>query len=442
MITKIKDASMKTIFTIFLLFLSVLAFGQQVWTLEQCMAHAKKENLTLKQKVIETQNAEIQLRQSKQNLLPDLNMFVGQSFSFGRSIDETNTYQNNNVQSTNLSVSSSINVYDGGRMFYAIQKSKLDFEAMLLDVEQQTNTIELQVLSSFFQVLYAKKQHELAQNQYQLTLSQLERTEALVNAGRLPNGELYQVKAQLSQDNLSVLQAHHEVKNTLMQLAQLLLIEDVESFDIDDMTVVAGPNQLLPPFEEIYLQTIENLASVKANQIRVESANTQVKIEKSGFYPRLSVGASYGNGYYYAENRLNLPFSEQWQQNQNMAVSLNLQIPIFNKMSVVNRVKQSELAVKSQELNAQSTKIQLRQELQQAYLLTIAAREKIIASESNVRALKMAFDYQKEKFDNGVSTIFEYNEAKNALTRALSIQSQSMFEFLFRSKAIELYMGK
>ena len=195
-------------------------------------------------------------------------------------------------------------------------------------------------------------------------------------------------------------------------------------------------------FENVYTSTIATMPSIRAEQLRLESANQQVRIEKSAYYPRLSMGASYGNGYYNAENRLNLPFSEQWQQNQNIAVTLNLQIPIFNKMSVINRVKQSELAVKSQELVAKNTKIQLRQELQQAYLLTVAAKEKISVSENNVRAMQKSFDYQTEKFDSGVSTIYEYNEAKNALTKALSNQTQAMFEFLFRSKAIELYMGK
>lgn len=427
---------------IWLLFVSSILFGQQKWTLEQCLEHAKVENIQVQQRLIQAENAKINLQQSKQNLLPDLNMYVGQSFSFGRSIDETNTYQNNNVQNTNFSLSSSLNLYDGGRMFYAIEKSKLDFQALLLDVEQEKSTIELQVLLHYFQVSYAKKQVELAENQYALTSNQLEKTKALIDAGRLPEGEIYQVKAQLSQEELAILQAKHEVDNLLMQFAQLLLIDDVDSFDIEDVEIVAREEYLLPMFENVYTSTIATMPSIRAEQLRLESANQQVRIEKSAYYPRLSMGASYGNGYYNAENRLNLPFSEQWQQNQNIAVTLNLQIPIFNKMSVINRVKQSELAVKSQELVAKNTKIQLRQELQQAYLLTVAAKEKISVSENNVRAMQKSFDYQTEKFDSGVSTIYEYNEAKNALTKALSNQTQAMFEFLFRSKAIELYMGK
>ena len=427
---------------IWLLFVSSILFGQQKWTLEQCLEHAKVENIQVQQRLIQAENAKINLQQSKQNLLPDLNMYVGQSFSFGRSIDETNTYQNNNVQNTNFSLSSSLNLYDGGRMFYAIEKSKLDFQALLLDVEQEKSTIELQVLLHYFQVSYAKKQVELAENQYALTSNQLEKTKALIDAGRLPEGEIYQVKAQLSQEELAILQAKHEVNNLLMQFAQLLLIDDVDSFDIEDVEIVAREEYLLPMFENVYTSTIATMPSIRAEQLRLESANQQVRIEKSAYYPRLSMGASYGNGYYNAENRLNLPFSEQWQQNQNIAVTLNLQIPIFNKMFVINRVKQSELAVKSQELVAKNTKRQLRQELQQAYLLTVAAKEKISVSENNVRAMQKSFDYQTEKFDSGVSTIYEYNEAKSALTNALSNQTQAMFEFLFRSKAIELYMGK
>jgi outer membrane protein len=434
---------MKRIGLLFLLILNAYcAFSQQQWTLEQCLERAKTENLQIKQRLLQAENANISVQQSKQNLLPDLNMYVGQNFSFGRSIDETNTYQNNNVQNTTFSLSSSLNLYDGGRMFYAIEKSKLDFQALLHDAEQQKSDVSLQVLSNYFQAVYAKQQVKIALEQKELTKLQLEKTEQLIASGRLPKGEIYQVKAQLSQDIVTLVTAQNDVQLALVQLAQLLFIDDVTSFDVVD-NLLDNPleySSLL--LEEVVAQSNAVIPSIKAEELRIKSAEQFIKIEKASFYPRLSLGASYGNGYYVAANRVNLPFGEQWQQNQNIAVGLNLQIPIFNKMSVINRVKQAELTLESQRISLMNVKSSLQQEIQQAYIQTTAAKQKIQAAEANVEAMQLAFDYQTEKFEAGVSTLYEYSEAKNSLIRSITIKNQAVYEYLFRSKALEVYMSK
>ncbi len=178
--------------------------AQKQWTLEQCLDYAQRENVQIKQRLLQAENAKISDKQSKQNLLPDLNKYVGQGFSFGRSIDETNTYQNNNVQNTSFSVSSGLSLYDGGRMFYAIEKSKIDFQTILQDVAQYKNDVALQVMAYYFQAVYAKQQVKLSEEQQSLTEQQLEKTNLLVESGRLPQGEVYQVQAQLSQDALAL----------------------------------------------------------------------------------------------------------------------------------------------------------------------------------------------------------------------------------------------
>lgn len=416
--------------------------AQKQWTLEQCLDYAQRENVQIKQRLLQAENAKISDKQSKQNLLPDLNMYVGQGFSFGRSIDETNTYQNNNVQNTSFSVSSGLSLYDGGRMFYAIEKSKIDFQTILQDVAQYKNDVALQVMAYYFQAVYAKQQVKLSEEQQSLTEQQLEKTNLLVESGRLPQGEVYQVQAQLSQDAFALLTARNELTLNLLLLAQLLYVEDVLAFDVVDEIPLAAVPQLTPPLEDIYAKALGFIPAIKAEELRIQSSEESLKMEKAAFYPRLSMGASYGNGYYIAGNRVNLPFAEQWKQNQNLGVSLSLQIPIFNKMSVINRVKQAKLSLEGQRLSVQSAQNDLRKEIQQAYVQTVSSQQKITVSEANVKAKQLAFDYQTEKFESGVSTLYEYNESKNALTRALSEQAQSTYEYLFRSSVLSFYMGE
>jgi outer membrane protein len=63
----------------FALVITILVFSglslsaQKAWTLEECIDHAFKNNIQIKQFMLGVENAEINLAQSKMNMLPNLN---------------------------------------------------------------------------------------------------------------------------------------------------------------------------------------------------------------------------------------------------------------------------------------------------------------------------------------------------------------------------------
>ena len=74
----------KKIILIGLIFLPLTSFAQKAWTLEQCVDTAWNNNLKIRQQQNTAQNREINYRQARLNLLPNLNGSIGQSFVFGR----------------------------------------------------------------------------------------------------------------------------------------------------------------------------------------------------------------------------------------------------------------------------------------------------------------------------------------------------------------------
>ena len=82
----------------FLISVSLVVFNlnllaQELWSLEECINHAYEHNLTIKQSQLDVLSADIDLKQSKLNLIPSLNAGASENFNWGRNLDpQTNLY--------------------------------------------------------------------------------------------------------------------------------------------------------------------------------------------------------------------------------------------------------------------------------------------------------------------------------------------------------------
>jgi outer membrane protein len=84
----------------------------------------------------------------------------------------------------------------------------------------------------------------------------------------------------------------------------------------------------------------------------------------------------------------------------------------------------------------------LQKSVEQAYTDAIAALKRFDATKKNVSALEENFKYAQQRYDAGVMNAFEYNDSKTRLNRAESELLQAKYEFTFRLKVIDFYLGR
>ena len=118
----------------------------------------------------------------------------------------------------------------------------------------------------------------------------------------------------------------------------------------------------------------------------LESSRFGLKQARSGYYPTLSFGASYGTSYYHAykggdEN--NWTFAEQMRNNGSETLGFTLSVPLFNRLVTRNQVKQARLQIPLQELALDNARQQLYKEIEQAYYAAVAAHKKYISSQKS-----------------------------------------------------------
>lgn len=417
------------------------------WSLEECIRHAIENNIDLKQRELNYENKKVELHTSKNSWLPDLNANMGQNFDFGRSPSKTGVIVDQNSANTSASISLSMPIFDGLKTPNDIALKKLNLKAAMENLNKAREDLSVTIASYYLQVLYNKELATIAELQVRLSEEKVKKTEALVNAGKVPLTQLYDMKAQVANDEVNLTEAQNDVKLALLDLAQNLEIEQNGiAFDIQkpstENAIHTYMSSIIPP-EEIYNHAVTYKPIIKEQEYLLEGMKRQLKIAQSNYFPKLNFRASYSNGYYhYYTGDVNFPsFSDQLSQNGRKTIGFSLTIPIFNRFQIRNGVKSSRIGIKNQQLAIENSKKVLFKEIQQAYFNATAAQEKYIASTKSVKASKEAFQYAEDRYNAGKSTVFEFNEAKIKYARSLAEQIQSKYNFIFRAKILDFYNG-
>ena len=432
---------MKNIVACIILFLSLTGSitAQKKWTLQECIDHALKENITLQSSKLNTENEAIRYEQAKNQILPSLSAYGSQSMSFGQSMNNYGVYENKNSQSYSAGLSTSVSVFNGFQIKNSIKAQEFNLLATLEDLKKAQESMSISLASAYLQVLYNKELYQVVLEQVELSKNQVSKYESMAELGKIPEGQVYEVKAQHAKNKQSAAESLSSLQLSLLDLSQMLELKEWSDFDIVVPNIDINALGLqITNADEIYNYAEVNKSSVKASEYRLKGSEKNLKIAEGGYYPSISFGANYSNGYYpdFAGS-----FGNQLDINSRASFGFNLSIPIFNKFDTKNSVRIAKNNLKNASLDVENSKKTLYKEIQQAWFNAKTALEKYYASSETLKQSEIAYNFAEEKFNYGRSTIYEFNDARMNKISALSNQFQAKYNYLFCIKILDFYKG-
>lgn len=466
----------KTTILSMLLFCTVITgIAQQSWTLENCIQYAMKNNIQIKQSVLNTEYNENLLKQSRLGRIPNLSANSNYTYSWGRALDQT-TYQfteNQQIGSYSLGVNSSVNLFNGLRVRNTILQNELNLMASYEDVEKIKDDISLNIAAAYLSILFNKELLAVAESQIEITGQQVERTLKMVNAGKLARGSFLEIQAQYASEELNIVNADNQLAISLLNLQQILDLPIDSAFSVS-IPELANPdsNPLFINATEVYLIAEQERPEIRSAVLARESSEKGLKIAEGGRYPSLYLSANYSSGYSDIREQVvdvnstripigetaggepvfsypadipvygKYPFIEQVRDNRSSGVGLGLSIPIFNGWQVNTNIANSRLALENADLDLQSKKNMLYAIIQQAYADAVAALKKFTATEQALLSMEESFKYTEKKFEVGLVNTVDYNTSKNQLTATQSDLLQAKYDFIFKTKILNFYKGE
>ncbi|MBE0424019.1 MAG: TolC family protein, partial [Lutibacter sp.] len=190
-------------------------------------------------------------------------------------------------------------------------------------------------------------------------------------------------------------------------------------------------------FEEETDRLLKKNSQLKQLELTVGLNENRLELAKSAYYPTLDAIGNYN----YQAHANNFKFSE-YDWTQTSLVGLQLQFPVFNGTVTKNKVQQvalnKKIAEEEKEYAAKEIQMKLNElvsQLQFSKLKTEVQQENLLLT---AEALKLA----KKRYDLGVGTILEVNDAELAFTQSRLSWLQAVLSYKTTYYDYQLLTGK
>ncbi|WKD85661.1 Outer membrane protein TolC [Polaribacter huanghezhanensis] len=438
--------------TKFLVIIALIAFSfsglsQKKWDLKEAVEHALKNNITIKKGELTIEKSKQNVVGSKGNFLPNLNASSGANLNFGSTIDPVS---NGRISSTNFSssyrLSSGITVFNGFRLLNTYKRNQLTVIGNQLDLQKIKDDISLNVVNSYLNILFAKENLAVAKVQAKISKKQIEVAKDQVEAGSKPKGELLNAQSAYANDLQTVVSLENTLDIALLGLAQLLQV-DPNNFDVANIDVGAPSASLLFKSPDVvYKKAVITRPEILSAKLQGEYGELQIAIAKSGFLPTVTASADAGTNYSHRftifQGQRNDYFFKQLNDNFGYGVGVSLSIPIFNRFQNKVNLNRAIIDKEDSELNLQSAKLGLQQEIQRAFLDAKAALKSYEAAKLSLDAQQEAFKNAQQRYTYEAITSFEFDQVRNRLVNAESTLIRAKFDYVFKTKVLKFYYGE
>ena len=435
---------MKKLFAL-LFILSIFSSQAQVkkWTLKECVDYAIEQNISIKQAELDLDQSKLNKKDAIGSFLPNLNARASHSWNIGLAQDPV-TFNAVTSTTKNLSggISSGIDIYQGLTRINQLHRSNLAVIASQYQLENMKTDISLFVANSFLQILFNKEQIKVLTSQIEVTANELERTQELIDAGVVPEGDLLEVQATLSGQEQQLVVAENALYISKLSLAQLLLITDYDNFDIVDIEYLIPVSDILNQSPElIFDKAQETRKEVLIAETNSKIAEYDLKIARGNLQPSLTGNYSFSSNYFRSQLFDTPDFETQMTDNKSHNIFLQLNIPIFNRFTGRNSVKRNKINVEKANYQLEQEKLDLQSTVYQAYNDAKGAIKAYEAAVKTLKARELAYNFSQERYNVGLLNAFDFSQSQNQYVAAQSEVVRTKYDFIFKLKVLELYFG-
>ncbi len=410
------------------------------WSLRRCVDYAIEHNIEIRRREITKEQRENDLSTARGSYLPTVGAYVNQNFDFGRGLTINNTYENKNTRNTSMGIQANMTLFNGLQTVNNVRESRLNLQAATEDLQAAKEDIGINVAQAYLQVLTSREIADKAHEQVALSIQQLERKEHLLSNGKASESEVYAARSLVAQDEMTAVKADGDYQLALLELSQLLELTSPDSLSVaqPDTFALVAP---LPTPDEVYNDALTNKATIRAAQVRAESAERRISTAKGAYCPTLSLSAGIGTGYYAVAGQEGDSFGDQFSNNMDKSIFLSLSIPIFNRFASRNNIRSAKMSYSSSVIDLESARKTLYKEIQQAYYNAVAARSTYQSSVTAAESADAAFRLADAKYAAGLFSATDYAEARTNRLTALANRIQYKYDLIFRVKILEFYRG-
>jgi len=416
------------------------------WSLQECIAYALQNNISLQKSNLSRLNAKEDILLSKAQLFPSLSASTNQMANYTPWVESgisSDGYARSSVDKVYYNGSYGVNanwtVWNGNRNTNTIKLNKLAEQKAAIDSATTANNIQEKIAQLYVQILYSNEAIKVNKESLKSSIQNEERGKEMLKVGKMSKADLAQLTAQRAQDEYNVINAESTTRNFKRQLKQLLQITDEEEFEVTpSMPTNEMAMQPIPALNNVYTLALASRPEIKAYQNSIEQSNLQIKLAKAQKLPTIGVNASVGTN---TTSMNNNKWGEQLKTNFNAGAGVSISIPLFDQRSKKTALNKANIQKESALLDLKNEQTNLWATIEDYWLQATTNQNKYRSAQESTKSAKESYELLSEQFKLGLKNIVELRNGKDKLLQAEQSELESKYMTILNINMLNFYQN-
>lgn len=428
------------------LFFVWTSFAQETNTIkflrfDDCLELAMQNNLSLQSALLEEKIAHTQYKASYGQILPTISASGDNRYSWGKEIDNTtNLFVNTQLKTYEGSVNANFNLFSGFRVLNSIRAMRQEREISRENIELTKNEITIDLAQRYITILYLQEIIEANLAQIRSSEKQIELAQLKFDNGTISESEVFKIKAQKANEELSMLTNQNSLTDNLISIKQLM------NLPIETEIALSEPEldfRMLENLEnrqyELTKQAVTLHPAYKMSAFGEQRARTELSIARGLRFPLLNMRIQHRSNYSDNDEET---FRMQIKENTATSLRFGLEIPIFNQFETWSEVQTAKLEWKQAQIFTKLEQNRLSKEVMKSITDTRTSIKKRDASGLAYEFSQKSLEADDLKFQLGKININEWSLTKMNFNKAQAELIQARYELLFNNALIKFYLGE
>lgn len=266
-----------------------------------------------------------------------------------------------------------------------------------VDEDRVMSNLNLEVLKTFFSIVETKGYVAVARKAIKARETQYNIAKAHYDEGVFPKYEVIRANVSLKQAEEVIISAARAYELTKAQLIKVLGLEQTINIDVKRPRFEV---YTLPELENCIDQSYKYRPELIQMELTVQIGKANVDLAGCGKNPTLLLTSTYD---YQTESIATQPSA--W------AAMFTIQVPIFDGGATYSRVKQAQEIYTQAQLGRDQMKRDIALQVKSAHLSVIESLKKLDTAEANLDQAKEAYDIALVRYQEGVGTTADLDNA-------------------------------
>ena len=466
-------------------FLSVILVVAQsekkILTFEQAVKIALKNSVQLNQQRNNLQLNQMQKISSISGMAPSISVNLSASQFNGNSFNQNAGVVVNGVRDNiSGSLNANLNLFSGFNRINQIRQYSNQLEAQANFVNRTSQDVINTVSAQYLTIMLDVELMKIAKENFEALSKQLEQTKAQVSVGARSPVDEYNQDALTKGAELRYVQAEINLNNDKAVLAQTLLMDAFEEFDVErpawDINSIG--NETINP--EALADQAKQHRGDYLRAVKNESAQlSAMKASRGLMIPSLYAFFNYGSAYNFQRgepdsvtqrssknfvisdpsqasgygietktssmrvlNEKQRSFNEQFRaDNIYKQYGLQLSIPLFNGFQNRTSYVQQKVLYENSQLTRKNVEYQIRNDVIRATRNYEGAKKAFAVTVDQLKAAEMAFSLETERYNLGVTNFVDFINANRVFIQAQTDKAQAEYRLLFQKILVDYAAG-